>query len=227
MSPEGATTSVSTNDLVAPSGLREKHPRATEKDLMSNKNAANKKPPIQFEDGLIAARIVHDAAKREGKKVALCGGLALHFYGFTRATRDIDLIGQAKLHFKELRKLNFGGVAYGIDVHGTTMEVDLILRSDDVKELYDLALENSKFNPKIGLHVITPEYLVILKYLSGRGKDQIDLMWLLREEKLVNRKKVKSIITKQMGKHSYWAIRDLDQLFLEADLLKARDEKME
>lgn len=79
----------------------------------------------------------------------------------------------------------------------------------------------------IYLRGLTPEYLVILKYLAGRGRDQIDLMWLLREDGLVNRLKVKSIITKQMGKHSYWALRDLDQLFLEADLLKARDQRPE
>ena len=28
-----------------------------------------------------------------------------------------------------------------------------------------------------------------------------------------------------MGRHAYWAIKDLDRLRLEADLMRARDEK--
>ena len=65
---------------------------------------------------------------------------------------------------------------------------------------------------------------VILKYLAGRGIDQIDLMWLLREKGLVDRKETKRLVKELLGRAAYWAIRDLDNLFLEADLLRARDE---
>ena len=190
---------------------------------MSKKTDTSGKGPIRYEDGLAAAKIVSKAAAEIKAKVAVCGGLALHIYGFTRSTKDVDLLGDKLLAFREIRKLNFGGVAYEVSVEGGIIEVDLIIRSDEIQELYQQALNDAKVIKSVGVRVVSPEYMVILKYLAGRGKDQIDLMWLLREDDLVDRKKVKAIISKQMGKHSYWALRDLDQLFLEADLLKARD----
>jgi hypothetical protein len=190
---------------------------------MAKKTETSGKGPIRYEDGLEAAKIVSKAAAEIKAKVAVCGGLALHIYGFTRSTKDVDLLGDKLLSFKEIRKLNFGGVAYEVSVDSGTIEVDLIIRSDEIQELYQQALNDAKIVKSVGIRVVSPEYLVILKYLAGRGKDQIDLMWLLREDDLVDRKKVKGIVSRQMGKHSYWALRDLDQLFLEADLLKARD----
>jgi hypothetical protein len=192
--------------------------------FMNKKPDTSGKGPIRYEDGLAAAKIVSLAAAEAKSKVAICGGLALHIFGFTRSTKDVDLLGEKPLSFKELKKLNFGGIAYEVLVDGTAIEVDLIIRSDEIQELYQQALDTAKVNKTIGLRVVSPEFMVILKYLAGRGKDQIDLMWLLREDSLVDRTKVKAIISKQMGKHSYWALRDLDQLFLEADLLKARDQ---
>jgi hypothetical protein len=191
---------------------------------MSNKsNYSSEKAVIDFNDGLKAALEIARIAKEIDSRVALCGGLAMHVYGFSRATKDIDLIGDKKLPLKEIRTLSFGGVAYSVEVGGKNIEVDIIIRDDDVKKLYDQALSSSKINKSIGLRVISPEFMVILKYLAGRGKDHIDLMWILREENLVNRELVKTIVKKEMGRHSYWAMRDLDQLFLEADLLSARD----
>jgi hypothetical protein len=69
--------------------------------------------------------------------------------------------------------------------------------------------------------------MVIIKYLAARGKDQIDLMWLLREEGLVDRDFIVEHLRQLYGKGAYWPIRDMQQLFLEADLLKARDEQTE
>lgn len=194
---------------------------------MSNKKESSGKSVIKYEDGLKAAKIISDLAKENDCRIALCGGLALHVYGFTRATKDIDLLADKLLPGKQIRKLNFGGAAYGIKVGDVTIEVDVIIRNDEIKEIYELALNDAKVIKDIGIRVITPEYLVLLKYLAGRGKDQIDLMWMLRENDLVDRAKIVKIIKKQMGKHSYWALRDLEQLFLEADLLRARDERGE
>jgi len=81
------------------------------------------------------------------------------------------------------------------------------------------AIENNE-----GIRIITAEWLVILEYIAGRGIDQIDLMWLLREEGLVDRMETKRLVKKLLGPAAYWAIRDLDNLFLEVDLLRARDE---
>lgn len=45
-----------------------------------------------------------------------------------------------------------------------------------------------------GIRIVSPEWLVILKHLSGRPKDQLDLIWLLQESDLVNREQVKENI---------------------------------
>ena len=193
---------------------------------MSNNNSSGK-DPINYSDGIKAAVYVDSQIKEYKGKAAICGGLALHLYGFTRATKDIDIISDMPLKIKGGKKLNFGGVSYKIKVGDKNIDVDLIIRSDDAKELYQQALNNSKINKNLGVKVVTPEYMVILKYLAGRGKDQIDLLWLLREDGLVNRDKVIDIIKKNMGKHSYWAIRNLENVFLEADLLRARDNRGE
>ena len=191
---------------------------------MSTKNTSGKSI-ISYDDGIAVAKIVSAAAKKKGGNVAVCGGLAMHIHGFTRATKDVDVIADMTLGFKEIKTLSFGGVACAIEIESGIIEVDFIIRTDEVKELYEKALVFSRIHKTTGLKVVTPEYLVILKYLAGRGKDQIDLLWMLREDNLVNRNKVKDIVTDQMGKHSYWALRDLENLYLEADLLRARDQR--
>jgi hypothetical protein len=69
--------------------------------------------------------------------------------------------------------------------------------------------------------------MVILKYLAGRGKDQIDLMWLLREEGLVDRAQVEQHIKSLFGQYAFWPLADMENLFLEADVMKARDQNGE
>ena len=68
-----------------------------------------------------------------------------------------------------------------------------------------------------GFPVITPEWMVILKYLAGRGKDEIDMMWLLQEPDLVDRNRVLRIVEDLMGDMAFWAKRDLESVFAEAD----------
>jgi len=38
-----------------------------------------------------------------------------------------------------------------------------------------------------------------LKYIAGRGKDRLDLLWLLQQKDLVNRRKVKNNLVKPLG----------------------------
>src|ERR1044071_2432195 len=179
---------------------------------------------ISTEEGLdVAGKVVKKA--QENKIVcALCGGLAMHVYGFTRATVDVDFIAGAKLPLTPIKDLEMGGEAYNIQTGGEReIEVDWIIRADDKREVYEAALAGATSTDE-GLPIITAEWMVILKYLAGRGKDQIDLMWLLREEGLVDRELVKLHINTLFGRHAFWPLADMDNLFLEADLLKARDE---
>ena len=53
----------------------------------------------------------------------------------------------------------------------------------------------------------------------------MDCIWLLRQNDLVNRNKMFLIVKKIMGAHAFWAIKYLESIILEADLMKAKDEK--
>jgi hypothetical protein len=181
-------------------------------------------PVINTDEGIKAARIAINLANEQGIICAICGGLSMHLYGFTRATKDIDVIADRELDLNAEKKLSFGGNAYLLKIDNTEIELDWIIRDDELSELYQAALTARIFTDD-GLPIVSPEWLVILKHLAGRGKDHMDCVWLLRQDGLVNRELTLDHVKKIMGKHAYWAIKDLESLILEADLMKARDLK--
>jgi hypothetical protein len=194
------------------------------RDKHSRYQSSNAKQSISTEEGLDVANKVVNKAEENNVKCALCGGLAMHVYGFTRATVDVDFIAAARLPLPATRELEMGGEAYGVQSDDEKeIEVDWIVRDDEKKEVYEAALAGA-VSTDDGLPIITPEWMVILKYMAGRGKDQIDLMWLLREEGLVDREVVKKHINVLFGRHAFWPLADMDNLFLEADVMKARDQ---
>ena len=174
------------------------------------------------EIALEAAKQIYQKAQKQGKKAAVAGGLAMQIFGFTRATKDVDLVASSLLNITSDHKLDFGGEVYLLQIQGKDVEIDWIVRNDDKKLVYDAALENAEMTDH-GFPIITPEWMVLLKYLSGRGKDEMDLMWLLREEGLVDRDKVIKIVEELMGTMAFWAKEDLKSVFLEADFLNERD----
>lgn len=182
---------------------------------------------ISTEEGLIVANEIVKEARKQKIDCALCGGLAMHVYGFTRATVDVDFIAAERLPLPASKKLQMGGETYQIQTgNEKTIEIDWIIREDDKQEIYKAALAGAT-TTEDGIPIITSEWMVILKYLAGRGKDQIDLQWLLREEGLVDRTLVKQHINDLFGRYAYWPLADMDNLFLEADVMKARDENGE
>lgn len=188
---------------------------------------ASGKPSISTEEGLAVAEEIVEQARNLKVNCALCGGLAMHLYGFTRATVDVDFVAAKPLPLPSSRNLSFGGETYQVEA-GSAKSVDVcwIVRDDDKKEIYEAALAGATVTED-GLPIITPEWMVILKFLAGRGKDQIDLLWLLREQDLVDRTLVKQHIKNLFGRFAYWPLADMDSLFLEADVMKARDENGE
>jgi hypothetical protein len=179
---------------------------------------------ITTEIGKKAAAMAIHEAHQKGLRAALCGGLAMHLYGFTRATQDVNIICEDFLERSYDRPLSFGGAAYLIEVEDQQVEVDWIVREDDKKIFYEEALLHI-LSTEEGLPVLAPEMLVIIKHLAGRGKDHMDCVWLLRQDGLVNREKMIGIVKKIMGSFAFWAIQDLESLILEADLMRAKDEK--
>jgi hypothetical protein len=190
---------------------------------MNSPNISNNKA-INTDEAIKAAKFVLSIAKNEGVKSAICGGLAMHLYGFTRATKDIDFVASGKISIEFYRELSFGGLAYKCELDGKEYEIDWILRNDEQRYLYDGALNDLVLIGDDSLPIVSPEWMVIIKHVAGRGKDHMDCVWLLRQDGLVDREKLFGIIKKIMGPHAFWAIKDLESVILEADLMRARDE---
>lgn len=181
---------------------------------------------ISTEDGLTAALQIAEVAKQQGVACALAGGIAMHLYGFTRATTDVDLIGAQVLNLLATRELSFGGVTYPTKVGERTINVDWIVRADEIADFYAAALQEA-VPSEAGLPIITPEWLVILKKLADRGKDHLDLLWLLRHNDLVDRNKVEALVRQHFGRFAFLLLNDLQALYLEADIMRAKDERDE
>ncbi len=152
---------------------------------------------LDGDSAMEAIEIVGELAEKENIEWALVGGVAMAMYNSPRLTKDIDIIADKRLNLKPFGKLLQGGECYQIQIEKRTVEVDWIVRQDNARIFYNRALADAiKLED---LPIITPEWLVILKYIAGRFKDQEDAVYLLRQPKLVNRKKIKELIVEVVG----------------------------
>ena len=181
---------------------------------------------LSYDEAIAVAQEMARQAVAAGVRAAVCGGLAVQIYGFTRATHDVDFIAAKLLDLPASRNLTFGGETYTTNLHGRNIEIDWIVRDDDLAEIYLVALRDAK-PTEAGFTVISPEWLVILKMFSGRGKDEMDLLWLLRQDGLVDRAEVLALLRQQLGRAAFHSVQSMETYFLEADLLRARDERSE
>lgn len=152
------------------------------------------------EAGAIAAAAI-EIADGEQIKYAIAGGLAMHIYGFTRQTSDVDFIAARRLPLDVSRKLILGGEQYEFHLGEKVINVHWILRRDEYKKIYQSALADADTLPN-GWKVVSPEWLVVLKYIAGRAKDELDLQYLLRQKELVQRCKIKKNLEKAVGVHT-------------------------
>ncbi len=80
-------------------------------------------------------------------KVAILGGIALQIYGSSKPTTDVDFVGNWTLGsqdtFKITGPLSSGGLAYVME---GDIPIDLIIRNDVYRKLYEAALENANSN---------------------------------------------------------------------------------
>ncbi len=159
---------------------------------------------IDTKTGLEAALRLSKIAESDGIVWALVGGLAMHLYGSDRLTKDVDVIADKLLNLPSgniLGHLKQGGVRYLIETAETKVMVDWILRRDEAKKYYDQALKDAVRLE--GIPIISPEWLVILKYIAGRFKDQEDAIFLLSRKNLVNRGKIKELIINIAGREGW------------------------
>ena len=158
-------------------------------------------PMISSETGVKAARKAGKLATQEEIEWAVAGGLAMHFYGSPRMTKDVDIIASNDISLTPRHPLTFGGSSYILKVGKNNVQLDWIVRSDGYRELYRKALKEAISLPN-GLRIVTPEWLVILKFNAGRQKDLDDIVFLLKQKKLVARSLVKQKIVETGGE---WA----------------------
>jgi hypothetical protein len=159
-------------------------------------NAAN--PTISTDTGVEAAQQIGQLADREKIEWALAGGLAMHLYGSPRHTKDVDIIASKQLSLTPQHPLTFGGSSYTLQVGRYAVQIDWIVRNDGYERFYRAALQEAIDLPN-GLRIVTPEWLVILKYNAGRQKDLDDIVFLLRQEKIVDRPIVKQKVIDTAG----------------------------
>ena len=159
---------------------------------------------INGDEALQAIETVGDVADKNQIDWAVCGGIAMAIYGSPRMTKDADVIASQILpDLDSKRPLGFGGRRYSVRVGSKDVPVDWIVRDDDVRKFYQAALADAVSVNEIP--VITPEWLVILKYIAGRFKDQQDAIFLLREKGLIDRKLIRSNI-KKVGGDVVWGV---------------------
>lgn len=186
-------------------------------------NSSSIKESLPTEVGVQAAEFVAEVAKKNDISIALAGGIAMHIYGFTRATTDVDMLAQKVLPLESQSELSFGGESYKVMVAGRSVMVDVIVRNDELAKIYETALSQAK-ETDIGLRIISPEWLVVMKFFSARAKDKIDLIWLLQEDGLVDRKLMESNLNDAVGTQSaYFIYAELKSEFDYADFLKHRE----
>ena len=161
-------------------------------------------PMIDTETGVKAVLKVADVAKAQGIDWALVGGIAMHFYGSPRLTKDVDVIASDVLPIDAERRLGFGGARYRINVGKKKVPLDWIVRNDTVDVFYEKALADAYLLPS-GLPIVTAEWLVILKYIAGRFRDQQDAVFLLKQKGLADRKLIRRKITETIGRAGWGA----------------------
>jgi hypothetical protein len=121
---------------------------------------------------------------------ALIGGMAVYFYGLDRYTKDVDFavsvetsgLAEEALKDLDLKPLRIGGISF-LTTSGA--RADLIDHRFEYKALYEETLKAALTNgPRLRVAdklvpVVHLHYLVALKLISDRPKDEIDLNYLL------------------------------------------------
>lgn len=162
-------------------------------------------PTISTDTGIEAVQQVAQLAAQEEVEWAVAGGLAMHFYGSPRLTKDVDIIASHHLSLTSNHRLAFGGSSYTLQVGKYAVQVDWIVRNDGYQKYYRAALKDAVELPN-GLHVVLPEWLVILKLNAGRQKDFDDIVFLLKQPKLVDRPTVKQKVVETAGEDVWLAM---------------------
>lgn len=196
----------------------------SEEELEKLFKAALARQQVGTLEGVEAAEIISRQAKAEGIECAIAGGIAMHLYGYHRATENVDLLASKQLSPSSQQQISFGGNRYSVQVGEKNIPVQVIVRSDVFQVLYEAALRDAVTIAEDRC-VIVPEWMVILKFLARRSKDILDLLWMLKEPGLVNRNRVLQLLEKVLGKPAaHSALPGLEIYYVQADVMRGGDE---
>ena len=159
-------------------------------------------PMLASDTGIETAQRLGQLAAQEEIAWAVAGGLAMYLYGSPRLTKDVDIIASKHLSLTQQHPLTFGGSNYTLQVGKYVVPVDWIVRNDGYQEFYQAALRDAVTLPN-GLRIVTPEWLVILKFNAGRQKDLDDIVYLLRQKGLVQRPVIKQKMVALAGENGW------------------------
>lgn len=166
-------------------------------------------------DELLKAAQDVGAIVDDGERVAIAGGLAMQIWGSSRLTSDLDVLSDSCLGY-EGELLSFGGIR----TREGDVDLDIIVREDEWQELYDDALEKAEQVEGILLPVVTPEFLVPIKMVAGRAKDESDVRYLVLTSGF-DQPETERIVRKHLGPY---AVRELRSIIEEAKWRKSRGE---
>ncbi len=172
---------------------------------------------------VVSREQIEDALRRVSEVspdgTALAGGVAMAAYGSPRLTGDVDVLASSGFPVHELvppkagsrrrgRALTFGGREIPLP-SGVTL--DLIVRDDRWRRLYREALQESlPFKSIPGMRIVRPEYLVAMKMVAGRPKDEDDLMFLLSSVTL-DKKRLARILERHLGPYALEEVQHLER----------------
>jgi hypothetical protein len=131
---------------------------------------------------------------------AAAGGYAMQVYGSDRLTSDLDVVAR---RFPEgLRRgtaLTFGGFATKAP-DGTP--VDVIVRADGHRALYASAVRAAVRLPGVPIAVVDRAHLAVIKMVAKRGKDLLDLQYLLGTLTPAEQAKGRALVEKYVGAYA-------------------------
>lgn len=172
--------------------------------------------PREIEQGIDeVARL----AREQEIRVVLIGGATLQLFGSDRLTKDVDFAADDMVEGIEvLGPLDFGGVS-GKTPSG--VPVDLVVRDDKYEQLYEAAMDHAVHVEGVPIPVVTPEFMIALKMVAGRPKDDIDLDFLVLDSG-ADLAKARAIVEKFLG---LYAADDLDRIVDEAEWRRERERR--
>lgn len=196
----------------------------SKEELQQRFDAAIAETAITIKDRLRAARFLFKRASAEGIDCALAGDLAMRFHGCYGATQDVTILASRTFNLEPVSQLSYGGERYSISGEHPPVMVDVIVRSDHLREFYTAALRDAKATTD-GLRFLSPEWQVILKFLGGSSEDRFDLLVLLGKSGLVNRDNILRLVEQVDGKLSaHLFLIGLKPFYIQADVIRANDD---